>query len=194
MTGTAIDQFAIKQDTTTPRSNRIDHSFTLENKNYDWAGAKLRTNITYSGNLLTEYNAFVHKPEAWDRQYSKMRSANELLQKIATVFYVLLNPVALFLAITQWQRGNIRVKFAIIAALVFSLIGLVDSSYNELPFSLAPIIQEATNPIQGFVALTLMSPLLTALMTFLGSTVLIMAGEFIYRKTPRKTGIGRACH
>lgn len=187
LTGTAIDQFAIKQDTTTPRSNRIDHSFTLENKNYDWAGAKLRTNITYSGNLLTEYNAFVHKPEAWDRQYSKMRSANELLQKIATVFYVLLNPVALFLAITQWQRGNIRLKFAIIAALVFSLIGLVDS-YNELPFSLANYSSDKSYP--GFVALTLMSPLLTALMTFLGSTVLIMAGEFIYRKTfPEKLAL-----
>jgi len=180
LTGLATDQFAIKQDTTTPLSNRIDHSFTLENKNYDWAGAKLRTNITYSGNLLTEYNAFVHKPEAWDRQYSKMRSANELLQRIATIFYVLLNPVALFLAISQWQRGNVRLKFALITALVFSLIGLIDN-YNELPFSLANYTSEKSYP--GFVALTLLSPLMTALMTFVGSTVLIMAGEFIYRKT-----------
>ncbi len=177
----------IEKEETRPQSGRVDHRFVFQHKEIDYAGAKLRIAVSFSGNLMTEYNSMVHLPDSWSQEYGKMRSRNELLQSIATIFYVILHPLAFYIAFSQWQKGNVRIRFALFAAAVLTVIFLANN-YNDFPLRLASYSSEKS--YQSFLIQTLSTPLLNAIMVFCLSAVLAAAGEIIYRKSfPEKIAL-----
>lgn len=180
-------ELTLKDDSTTTKPNRIDHSFTFEYGRYDWHGAKLRADMQFSGNQPSYLNLYVHRPEKWERQYSKIRSRNELLQTIAEIFYVLLHPIALFIVLTETSRGNLRFKFAFKCAAVFSFVYLCDR-LNDLPYTLAGYNPDMS--WETFLLKSLLNPFLTTIFVFTLTTILALAGELIYRKTfPEKLAL-----
>lgn len=188
--GCQKEDVTIIGDTTTPQSNRIDHNFTFERnetKDRRWQGAKVRAAVSFSGNLMTEFNSYLHLPESWSIQYEKMRARNELLQKIATVFYYLLHPIAIFLALSQFPLGNIRKKFALWAAGFVTMVYLADN-YNDIPVALAGY--SSTGSYQAFLLELFTKPLLAGIFVFILALIMACAGEFMYRRTfPEKLAL-----
>lgn len=64
---------------------RLDHSFVYERKDEQIGDAEYRLRLGVSGDKLTELHHFVRVPEAFDRRYSEMRSANSTLGMFAMI-------------------------------------------------------------------------------------------------------------
>lgn len=58
---------------------RLDHTFVYERKDEKIGEADYRLRLVVSGDRLTELSHFVRVPEAFDRRYEEMRSANNTL-------------------------------------------------------------------------------------------------------------------
>ena len=163
---------------TIERLNRTDHTFTWEYQKSEWHDARLRAYAEVSGNKLTGFNYFLHRPENWDRNYSTIRSKNELLESIASIFYFLLYPVASFIFLRGISKGNIRWKFALSAGGVLTLIHLIDT-FNDFPTLLSSYSPESS--FEAFMIKSLIYPLLSIPFYVMVAAVLAGAGELIYR-------------
>ena len=79
----------LEQSQQTQLSGRVDHSFTYERPE-PIGEARIRLLLTVSGDELTGIAPFVHIPESFGRRYEALRSANNLIANLATVFAGLL--------------------------------------------------------------------------------------------------------
>jgi hypothetical protein len=66
-------------------NGRIDHEFVYERTDAQIGAAKYRLRLRVSGDELTEVSPYVHIPEAFERRYAEMRSANNILAGAAGV-------------------------------------------------------------------------------------------------------------
>lgn len=116
-------------DKTITQAHREDHSFTWEDTNpaNDFKGAKLRYYIAFSGNEMTAYSNFLIIPDQWKRKYETIRSMNDLLQRIATIFYGTLQTLAYLVVPWALTRRLMRWRFAVFGGLVTALVGALDS-------------------------------------------------------------------
>lgn len=65
-------------------SGRVDHFFTYERTRETIGEGRYRLRLTVSGDKLTGWMNFVRIPEAFDRRYEQMRSANETIAHVDT--------------------------------------------------------------------------------------------------------------
>jgi len=165
-------------DDTSERLNRTDHNFTWEYQKSEWHDARLRAYVEVSGNKLTSFNYYLHRPEQWDRNYSTIRSKNELLESIASIFYFLLYPIAAFIFLRGITKGNIRWKFALSVGGILALIHLLDT-LNEFPTLLSSYSPESS--FAAFIIKSIIYPLLGAPFLVMVAATLAGAGELIYR-------------
>ena len=181
-TGWSEADLKLVEDDTITCPHRTDHSFTWEYQKLDWKGARLWSKGEISGNLLTTFNVFLHRPEEWDRKYSTVRSNNDLLYSIAEVFYVLLYIVSLFIFFDSLPKKNVRWKFALILAGFCALLFAADQ-FNSLPDALAeynPQAKYSSFLTQSILAILGQVPFVFAIAMILGGTA-----EIIYRATFR---------
>jgi len=71
-------------------NRRIDHTFVYERDDVALGDARIRMQLTVSGDELTEVTHFVHVPEAFKRHYEELRSANDTIANVATLATVAL--------------------------------------------------------------------------------------------------------
>jgi hypothetical protein len=69
---------------------RLDHTFVYERLGEKIGEAEYRLRLGVSGDRLTELTHFVRIPEAFDRRYEELRSANNSLASAATIAVILL--------------------------------------------------------------------------------------------------------
>ena len=65
-------------------SGRVDHQFVFERDDV-LGDAKIRLQLVVSGDELTKVLPFVHVPEAFERRFEEMRSANNAIAGIASI-------------------------------------------------------------------------------------------------------------
>jgi membrane protease YdiL (CAAX protease family) len=87
------------------RPNRTDWSFTWERTGFRAKDAPYRLIATLSGDRVAGYQEVLQVPEAWQRDYDRMRSRNNLIAAIATISYALLVGAALSVAFSLGRRG-----------------------------------------------------------------------------------------
>jgi len=75
--GLGPDVLTPVEATPVARPNRSDWRFVFEKKGVRYADATLRYEATVSGDRVTAYGEFLHVPEAWTRDYQRLRSRNE---------------------------------------------------------------------------------------------------------------------
>jgi hypothetical protein len=66
-------------------TGRVDHAFTYERTGGHPGDARLRLRLTVAGDALTEVTHYVHVPEAFERRYGELRSANNALAGAAGI-------------------------------------------------------------------------------------------------------------
>src|ERR1700730_3842503 len=108
------------------RPNRTDWSFTWERKGFRVKDAPYRLQVTIEGDKPGGYAEFLKVPEAWQRNYARLRSSNNFIETIALIPYAILIGAALSVLIILGRRGLIRWKWAIgiglfITALYFAM-------------------------------------------------------------------------
>ena len=69
---------------------RLDHTFVYERLGEKIGEAEYRLRLGVSGDRFTELTHFVRIPEAFDRRYEELRSANNSLASAATIAVILL--------------------------------------------------------------------------------------------------------
>ena len=75
---------------TESRPNRDDHSFTWEQEGFKAKDATIRRTVVLQGDKIGSYREYLYIPEQWQRDFAKLRSANELYASIAQALYALL--------------------------------------------------------------------------------------------------------
>lgn len=144
---------------------RVDHTFVYERTDARAGEGRFRLRLVVSGDRLTELTHLLQVPEAFDRRYEAMRSANEGIT-IAGSFAMLLIygvgglGVGLFVLLRQ-RRVLWRMPLVWGASIAFAqlLVGLnqwpllwmgYDTATSETSFA----IQQVTTQVAAFLAFT----------------------------------------
>jgi len=171
------------------RPNRVDWSFTWEKHGFRAKDAPYRLQATLNGDKVGGSEEFLQVPDAWKRDYQRLRSGNDTLAAAFTVPYILILAMAVWLAIRLTNRGQTSWRGAILlGALVAALLFL--QNLNSWPLWSASY---DTNSAYGsFIALRLGSALLISVLTALTITLVLPAAEPLYRASqPRQLQLAK---
>jgi hypothetical protein len=122
----------LEQSQQTQLSGRVDHSFTYERPE-PLGDARIRLLLTVAGDELTGVAPFVHIPEAFDRRYEALRSANNLIANLATVSAGLLYGIGgcilavLWLARKHWLLWRPPIVAGIVVGSLLACASLASS-------------------------------------------------------------------
>src|SRR5579872_7292023 len=92
----------------TARPNRTDWSFTWERKAFRAKDAPYRLTVSVLGDAIGGYDEYLKVPEAWERSYAQLRSANDFIETLAIVPYAVLLGAALSMVLSLGRRGLLR--------------------------------------------------------------------------------------
>jgi hypothetical protein len=169
------------------RESRTDRVFTWERTDVDWKGGRYRHRVTIQGEELGGYAEYVQVPEAWERDYSQLRSANYTAGAVSSVLMVATMLAMLIVLGVQLRRRTIRWRFALGFGLVAAILLLL-TNLNNLPQSLFQY--DTTRSYGGFLAERLLRALAGAALFAGVIIVMTAAGETQYRSAfPRKIAI-----
>jgi membrane protease YdiL (CAAX protease family) len=161
------------------RPNRVDWSFTWERKGFRAKEAPYRLEVGLQGDRIGSTQEFLQVPEAWTRDYQRLRSTNIFYNQIAVIPYGFLIGGALWLGISLTRQGKTTwgwpIKIGLLVAVLFALMQM-----NQWDTFRAEYDTHAS--YASFVTLTLAKILLDALGTGLMVTIALPAGEPLYRE------------
>ena len=121
--------------TPTERPHRRDWRFVDEKPDFKMADATIRYETVVAGSELTGFREFVHVPESWTRDYSKLRSKNETANVIGNFALIVTFLVMLVVLITRIVRRDVRWRVVGGFGLVAFLLSLL-AIFNNLPLAL----------------------------------------------------------
>ena len=157
---------------------RTDHRFTWERTDVDWAGGKYRHRVTIRGDRIGGYEEYVSVPEAWSRDYSRLRSSNTLAGAVSSVFLIFTILVMLVVLFREARRKAIRWRFADWLGLIGGVLVLL-AGLNGLPQALYRY--DTTSSFGGFLAESLLGTFLAAIGAGLLIVIVVATGENRYR-------------
>jgi hypothetical protein len=172
------------------RPNRSDWKFVFEKKGVRFADATLRYEATVAGDRVTAYGEFLHVPEAWTRDYQRLRSKNEAAGQVAT--FALFATLLAMLAVLVRKIVLRDVRWGLVAgfggvAVVLQLL----SQLNELPLALYGY--DTASPLSAYLTNRVVVAVLLAVATGAGIAIVVAAAEPIYRERfPRPLSLSGA--
>jgi hypothetical protein len=165
------------------RPNRLDWSFTWEKHGFRAKDAPYRLETTVRGDRVGDSEQYLQVPEAWKRDFQRLRSGNDTLATAFTVPYILLLAMAVWLAIRLTNRGQTSWRGALLlGALVAALLFL--QNLNSWPLWSASY--DTNTAYASFIALKLGSAVLLSVLTALTITLVLPAAEPLYRASQPK--------
>src|SRR5262249_52797099 len=177
-----------EQASSKKRPKRTDWSFTWEKRGFRAKDAPYRLEVAIQGDRIGGSEEFLKVPEAWERDFKKLRSVNDVLTLIFTVPYLALVGLALWLGVRLTQKGQTGWKAAIFVGLAAMAL-LFAQNLNDWPLWAAGY---DTNQSWGsFLTLKLALALLLALLSAMTITLVLPAGEPLYRASqPNRLQLG----
>jgi len=157
---------------------RTDWSFTWEKTGFRAKDAPYRLEVSVQGDRVGGSAEFLKVPEAWERDFKKLRSVNDVLALIFTVPYLVGIALAVRLGIQLTQRGQTAWRGAILLGLVVTAL-VFAQGLNDWPLWGAGY--DTTQSYGSFLALKLALALLLAVAEALTITLVLPAAEPLYR-------------
>jgi membrane protease YdiL (CAAX protease family) len=187
-----LPEAALKPIEATPvsRPHRTDWTFVDEKIGERFADATVRFATTVAGDRVTGSSEFVHVPEAWTRDYQRLRSKNEAAGQIAT--FALFATLIAMLAVLVRKIVLKDVRWKLVGgfggiAFVLALLSMV----NGLPSTLWGY--DTASALSAYLAEQLVRGILGAVATGAGIAIVVAAAEPIYRERfPRQFSLGGA--
>ncbi len=177
-TGLSIDSYNLIKSASYNQSHRKDYSFTWQDNNRDFHGAKPRIHIGVAGNTIDQFNYYLYVPESFERKYSTLRSYNELLESIASIFYSLLQLISIFVFFWAVSTKRIRWRFAIFVAALVTTVDALES-FNDI----ASVVDSYNTAklFSGYMFEFVIQCLVSCLTKFINYLMLAGAAELVYR-------------
>ncbi|HEX7122499.1 MAG TPA: type II CAAX endopeptidase family protein, partial [Gemmatimonadaceae bacterium] len=159
-------------------SGRVDRTITFERTDRRVGDAPIRLRVVVAGDTPIEAQPYVVIPETFTRRYGEMRSANTLLELLATVGML---GIALFGAVSlrRFARGMLRWRPAMMVGAVIGVL-VAGTVLNSLPSSWYDY-DTATSPgvfQAGLIAIALVG----GAATFVLVALTLAAGEALTRR------------
>jgi membrane protease YdiL (CAAX protease family) len=172
--------FLPEEANSTTRPNRVDWSFTWERNGFKAKDAPYRLEVGLQGDRIGSTQEYLQVPEAWTRDYEKLRSTNNFYGEIALAPYGFLLGAALWLGISLWRKGKTSwgpaLKVGIFAALLYFLMELNDWNSVRAGY-------DTRSNYSGFLLLSFLLLLLGALANAVTISLVMPAGEPLYRES-----------
>lgn len=161
------------------RPNRLDYIFTWEQQGFRAKDATLRRRIVVQGSEIGRYEAFLHLPEAWKREFAGLRSRNELYAQAAQFLYL---PFVLAATVVLLRSFRARLipwrPLLTLAGAVGAL--MVMTQWNSLPFFIDSM--PTSSPFGQTVIWGLLQGLGAGIAVFFYVILAAAAGEPLYRE------------
>jgi len=172
------------------RPNRLDWTFTWEKHGFRAKDAPYRLQVNVQGDRIGGSGEFLKVPEAWQRSFRRMRSGNDTLATVFFALYFALLAAAIWQGIKLTLQGKTRWRGAILLGLAVAAL-LFLQSLNDWPHWGAEY--DTNDPYSTFLAGKLAFALLFALTSALTVTLVLPAGEPLYRESqPERLRLSRA--
>jgi hypothetical protein len=158
---------------------RTDWTFVDERPGFRMGEATVRYATTVSGGDLTAYREFVHVPEAWTRDYQKLRSKNVTANVVGNfALFVTFFAMAAVL-VTKMVRRD--VPWGLVGAIGATgfLLSLL-STLNGLPQTL--MSYDTASPLSAFLTSRLVLGVLLAIGVGAFLAFVVAAAEPVYRE------------
>lgn len=172
--------YRLVEGETKTRDRRTDHTFTWERTNFKAKAATARVSVAVQGDRVGGYEEYLKIPEAWQREYARLRSRNELMQRIAEAVFVGLLIALLVVFVIELTRRRITWRFGFQggAALAVATIAL---TVNNLPLAFADY--QTTQSLANFYGREVFLALVGAGVWLLAITLIGATGVSVYRRT-----------
>ena len=173
-----INKLKAVSDEESARLKRVDHTFIFEDPSFEIKGAHMRYLVEISGDCVTAYNHFLVVPDAWTRKYEHIRTYNDQLQGIASIFYGTLQIIASLIVPWAIMRKQMRWRFALFGGAIMALTGLLDlgNEYNELVSAYDPL-----SSFSDYLFSVYGRQGAAAIGSFITGTLLFGGGDVVYR-------------
>jgi membrane protease YdiL (CAAX protease family) len=175
--------FLPEEANSTKRPNRLDWSFTWEKHGFRAKDAPYRLQASVDGAEVSGSEEFLQIPDAWKRDFRRLRSGNDTLAVAFTVPYILILALAVWLAIRLTNRGETSWRGAILLGTLAAAL-LFLQNLNSWPLWSASY--DTNTAYASFIALKLGSALLISILTALTITLVLPAAEPLYRTSQPK--------
>lgn len=185
-----IEELTFVEHASNVLPNRTDHTFTWEHNRIHPGEAQYRYEVTIQGDELGGYREYLKVPEAWQRDYQQLRSANTTTGTVASFFLLLTGLAMLVVLILRARRADIRWKTALIFGGIAFVLTLA-SQLNTFPIT---VFNYSTKEAFGdFILQQIFMAILQALLVGGGIFFLTAAAEPLYRERyGKKLSLSRA--
>ncbi len=132
----ALYDFREEEANLTERPARRDWSFSWQRRGFRAKDAFYRLNVTLAGDRVSGYNEYLKVPEAWNIDYERQRSSNNLLEFIALIPYAFLLGSCLYVIVSLGRRGLLDWRIGLAIGVFLTLMYFV-MTMNQWPLDRA---------------------------------------------------------
>ncbi len=164
---------------TQERPNRIDHTFSWKLRGFAVGEAYYRFYVRLQGDQIGGFGEYLKIPEAWERDYAKLRSHNETTGLVAATLLFLTILAMLVSFFSGVRARDIRWMTAAIFGAIAAVLTLL-AELNNLP--LTSFSYDTTDTYGSFLTRQLLNSLFAAVVQGILIFFLTAAAEPLYRR------------
>jgi hypothetical protein len=158
---------------------RTDWILVMEKRDLKMGEATVRHRVVIVGDAPGSYREFVKVPEQWQRDYRKLRSANEATGQADSLLMLLTLLAMVGVLIQKTVRGDVPWKtVTVFGGVAFVLAFLAQA--NSLPLTLYDY--DTASPFPAFLTRQLVLAVMGALAQGLFIAIVVAAAEPLYRE------------
>lgn len=167
-----------EETSSTARPNRTDWSFTWERTGFRAKDAPYRLEVTLAGDGTAGYREFLKVPEAWLRDYARLRSSNDFIEELALIPYALLLGAAISIILALGRRGaapwNAGLKLGLFITLLYFVMQL-----DQWPLTRASY--DTNGSYSSFFLGQMGTAIITSIFLAVLVVIAVIPGEPLYR-------------
>ena len=169
------------------RPARGDHDFIWKQKNVDLGEGQWRIEVDVAGDQVSGYYEYVYIPEQWTRDYSKLRSRNDVAQQAAEVLFIAITIGMMVILLRRLRDRDVPIRLAVILGGIGAVLYFLGQLNN---FAMAEYGYSTTDSYTSFVANYFRNSVLAALGVATWIVFLTASAEPMYRAAyPRLTSL-----
>ena len=161
------------------RPGRTDWKFVFERTDIRMREATVRYATTVAGGEVTAFREFVHVPEAWMRDYQKLRSKNETANLIGNLALFVTFLAMLGVLVTKIVRKDVPWKLVAVFGAVAFVLALL-SILNGLPLTLYGY--DTASPLSAHLTKQIVLGILGAVGIAAFIALIVASSEPVYRE------------
>ena len=174
----SLYDFRDEEANQTERPARRDWSFAWERRGFHAKDATYRVIVTLAGDRVSGYSEFLKIPEAWTRDYERLRSSNNLFEYIALLPYAFLLGGCVYVIVSLGRRGLLEWRLGLALGIFLTVLFFI-MTMNQWPLDRAEY--DTNTPYSSYFLSQAGKAALTSIASALLVVLAIAPGEPLYR-------------